>query len=59
MVGQITGELASHGLNIDNMVNRSRGEIAYTLIDLDTDQHEPLSIHALYEIEGVIRVREF
>lgn len=59
MVGQITGELASHGLNIDNMVNRSRGEIAYTLIDLDNHQHEPLSIHALYEIEGVIRVREF
>lgn len=59
MVGQITGELASHGINIDNMVNRSRGEIAYTLIDLDNHQHEPLSIHALYEIEGVIRVREF
>ncbi|WP_214824549.1 phosphoglycerate dehydrogenase [Exiguobacterium algae] len=59
MVGQITGELASHGINIDNMVNRSRGKIAYTLIDLDNHQHEPLSIHALYEIEGVIRVREF
>lgn len=59
MVGQITGELASHGLNIDNMVNRSRGEIAYTLIDLDNTEHEPLSIQALYEIKGVIRVREF
>lgn len=59
MVGQITGELASHGLNIDNMVNRSRGEMAYTLIDLDNSEHEPLSIHALYEIQGVIRVREF
>lgn len=59
MVGQITGELAAHGLNIDNMVNRSRGEIAYTLIDLDNNQTEPLSIQALYDIEGVIRVRDF
>jgi len=59
MVGQIAGQLAKHGLNIDNMVNRSRGEIAYTLIDLDADEQKPLSIQAIYSIQGVIRVREF
>jgi len=59
MVGQIASRLAENGINIDNMVNRSRNDVAYTLIDIDNHKHETLSVHALYDIEGVMRVREF
>lgn len=59
MVGQIASRLAENGINIDNMVNRSRNDVAYTLIDIDNHKQEALSVHALYDIEGVMRVREF
>lgn len=59
MVGQIASRLADNGINIDNMINRSRGEIAYTMIDIDNHKQEKLSVHTLYDIEGVMRVREF
>ena len=36
MVGQISTTLARAGLNIHNMVNKSRGEMAYTLVDVDS-----------------------
>ena len=35
MVGQISTCLASGGLNIADLLNKSRGEYAYTLIDMD------------------------
>ena len=35
MVGQISTALASAGLNISDMLNKSRGEVAYTLIDVE------------------------
>lgn len=59
MVGQIASRLAENGINIDNMVNRSRNDVAYTMIDIDNHKNEQLSVHALYDIEGVMRVREF
>jgi hypothetical protein len=34
--GQISTTMAHHGLNIHNMVNKSRGEMAYTLVDVDS-----------------------
>src|SRR5439155_1624777 len=36
MVGQISTAMAKAGLNIHNMVNKSRGEMAYTLVDVDS-----------------------
>ena len=36
MLGQISSTMAQAGLNIHNMVNKSRGEMAYTLVDLDS-----------------------
>jgi chorismate mutase len=36
MVGQISTTMAQAGLNIHNMVNKSKGEMAYTLVDLDS-----------------------
>ncbi len=36
MVGQISTAMARAGLNIHNLVNKSRGDLAYTLVDLDS-----------------------
>ena len=36
MLGQISTAMAQAGLNIHNMVNKSRGEMAYTLVDIDS-----------------------
>ena len=55
-LGQFTGAMASEDINIDSLMNKSRGEYAYTMLDLD---HEPsdAAIDALKKINGVIRVR--
>ena len=54
MIGQITNTVTAH--NISNLTNRSRDGFAYTMLDLDSKVTEE-TIHALQEIEGVIRVR--
>lgn len=37
MVGQISTVLAKHGLNIADLLNKSRGDLAYTIVDIDSD----------------------
>ena len=56
MVGQISGAMAKAGLNIHNMLNRSKGEMAYTLVDVDSPVKGPL-IDELCRIKGVLAVR--
>ncbi len=56
MVGQITGELAAAGLNIHNMMNRSKGDMAYTLADVDSVVDEKV-IADMAGIPGVLCVR--
>ena len=56
MVGQITSILAARGININNMNNRSRGQTAYTLIDLDNGSDDGL-VEAMGNIQGVISAR--
>lgn len=56
MVGQITSVLAAAGLNIHNMVNKSKGDMAYTLTDVDTAVQAEI-IRQLSAIEGVLAVR--
>jgi D-3-phosphoglycerate dehydrogenase / 2-oxoglutarate reductase len=56
MVGQISTCLASAGLNIAELLNRSRGEYAYTLIDAEGTADEAL-IARLRTIEGVLSAR--
>jgi len=56
MVGQITTKLADSKLNIIDLLNKSRGEFAYTLIDVDGSVNDEL-IDELASIEGVLRVR--
>lgn len=56
LLGQISTCMADVGLNIHNMVNKSRGEMAYTLVD--TDRAVPQeTIDAIVRITGVLMVR--
>ncbi len=56
MVGQISTILANAGLNIADLLNKSRGDIAYTIIDLDGEiPAETLS--AIRGIKGVLSLR--
>jgi D-3-phosphoglycerate dehydrogenase / 2-oxoglutarate reductase len=56
MLGQMSTAMANAGLNIHNMVNKSRGEVAYTLVDVDSAV-EPAVLHKLASIKGVLSVR--
>jgi D-3-phosphoglycerate dehydrogenase len=56
MLGQISTAMAQAGLNIHNMVNKSRGEMAYTLVDVDSVV-EPAVLARLAAIGGVLSVR--
>ena len=57
MLGQISTTLAQAGINIHNMMNKSRGEMAYTLVD--TDSAIPAKLIAqLAAIPGVLMVRD-
>ncbi|MEP6944258.1 MAG: 3-phosphoglycerate dehydrogenase, partial [Betaproteobacteria bacterium] len=56
MLGQISTAMAGAGLNIHNMVNKSRGEIAYTLVDVDSPIRAK-AIDAIAAIAGVLSVR--
>ena len=56
MVGQISTAMAHAGLNIHNMVNKSRGEMAYTLVDVDSPIQSSV-VDAISAIQGVLSVR--
>lgn len=57
MVGQISTVLADAGLNIEDLLNKSRGDLAYTIVDLNGDVTED-TIAQLQAIEGVLCVRD-
>jgi D-3-phosphoglycerate dehydrogenase len=56
MVGQISTTMAQAGLNIHNMVNKSKGEMAYTLVDLDSEA-APEVLSRIARIPGVLSIR--
>ncbi len=56
MLGQISTTLAGAGINIHNMMNKSRGEMAYTLVDTDTVLPDTLTAQ-IAAIPGVLMVR--
>ncbi len=56
MLGQISSAMARSGLNIHNMVNKSRGEMAYTLVDVDSPVEDDV-VRAIAAIDGVLSVR--
>ena len=57
MIGKITTVLANNKLNIIDMVNKSRGDIAYNVIDLETKPPEKVLVE-LSALDDVISVRE-
>jgi D-3-phosphoglycerate dehydrogenase len=56
MLGQISSAMAKAGLNIHNMVNKSRAEMAYTLVDVDSPVDDAV-IASIRAIGGVLSVR--
>ena len=56
ILGQISTNMAKAGLNIHNMVNKSRGEMAYTLVDVDSPVPQQ-TIDEIAAIPGVLMVR--
>ncbi len=57
MIGQISTILAGANLNIIDMLNKSRRELAYTLVDVETDI-SPQTVDEIASIEGVMAVRK-
>ena len=55
-LGRFTAAIAGENINIDGLMNKSRGEYAYTILDLDHHPSEAVVEH-LRNIEGVLRVR--
>ena len=56
MVGQLSTILAKTGTNIVEMLNKSKGDYAYNIIDISKPPEEKV-IKALYDIEGILKVR--
>jgi len=56
MLGQISTVMAQAGLNIHNMINKSKGEVAYTLVDSDSPVPEQV-VDMIAAIPGVLAVR--
>lgn len=56
MIMKITAILGELGINISDMANKSKNDVAYTLIDTETKLNQEL-VDRFYEIDGVFRVR--
>ena len=56
MITQFTGAFGEAGINISDMTNKSRGEYAYTLMDIESPANDTI-IDKLKSIDGVFRVR--
>lgn len=57
MLSQITSFFGAHGLNIENLANKSRGDYAYTLLDLNRAMPHD-TVERLREIDGMLRIRK-
>lgn len=56
MLGQISAVLSEQDANIANMINRSRGDYAYTMVDLEEEITDE-NVRRINAIDGVLRVR--
>lgn len=56
MITKFTAEFGEKGINISDMTNKSRGEVAYTMLDVEEAPTQEI-IEALEQIKGVFRVR--
>ncbi|HSG98343.1 MAG TPA: phosphoglycerate dehydrogenase [Woeseiaceae bacterium] len=56
MVGQISTDIANAGLNIEDLLNKSIGDLAYTIVDVNAEPSEEL-LDEIRSIEGVLALR--
>ncbi|MBR7117047.1 MAG: phosphoglycerate dehydrogenase [Clostridia bacterium] len=56
MLSQITSAISARGINIENLSNGSRGEYAYTIVEVGVEVPETV-VKAINTIDGIIRVR--
>lgn len=56
MISKITTIVSDHTLNIDNLLNKSKGDYAYTMVDVTGSVNDAL-YDALKAVEGIIRIR--
>ncbi len=56
MLNQVLSVLAEREMNVIDMINKSRNEVAYNIIDVESEPSDEL-IQALEDIDGVIKVR--
>ena len=56
LLSRLTTTVSADGINISDMLNRSKGEYAYTMLDMD-DPISNAAVEHLKQIEGVLRVR--
>ena len=56
MITKFTACFGDNGINISDMTNKSRGEVAYTMLDIETPASAEI-IQKLQSVEGVFRVR--
>ena len=56
MITKFTAVFGENGINISDMTNKSRGDVAYTMLDIESHASEAI-VKKLEEIEGVFRVR--
>ncbi len=56
VVGNVTSILADESINIADMINKSRGEIAYTIIDINGDINDSV-VEKIKAVSGVVNVR--
>ena len=57
MIGQITKILADLQINIDNLTNKSKGENAYSMVDIESDTVTDSTLEALNKIDGIFKIR--
>jgi D-3-phosphoglycerate dehydrogenase / 2-oxoglutarate reductase len=56
MLGKITGIMADMNINIRDLTNKSKGDYACTLMDIDSDITEE-ALHSALAVDGIIRIR--
>ena len=56
MLGKITGIMAEMNINIRDLTNKSKGDYACTLMDIDSDITEA-ALHSALAVDGIIRIR--
>ena len=56
MLTQFTGAFSKHGINVPDMVSKSRGDWAYTILDV-ADKADASIVNTISAIDGVVKVR--